>query len=152
MSKKDEKKVEKEVETVEVVEVVTVHGIVAEDIAGMDKNAAARFLMLDKELELNQINKVWSTFGSKSVKGGIAQGIANFLAVQPRTETELAEYLLDMEHSSPNAVRWFSMHNASRLLANEIFAQFDKKVEAAAKTEAQVTAMEIIVKTVTKKK
>tara|TARA_R110000803_G_scaffold163054_1_gene226729 strand:+ start:429 stop:848 length:420 start_codon:yes stop_codon:yes gene_type:complete len=133
-------------------EIVKVHGIVAADIEGLDKNAAAKFLMIDKGLELNQINKVWSTFGSKSVKGGIAQGIADFLVIQPRTEKELAEYLLDQTHSSPNAVRWFSMHNASRLLANEIFAQFGKKVDAEAKTVAQEARMAALVATVTKAK
>ena len=144
MSKQDK------VEVVEVVE-VEVHGIIAADIEGMDKNAAAKYLMLDRDLELSQINKVWSTFGSKSVKGGIAQGIANFLIENPRTEKELAEYLLDQTHSSPNAVRWFSMHNASRDLANKIFAQFDVEIPVEAKTETQEKAMAALVKTVTKK-
>lgn len=133
-----------------VVEVTEVHGITAKDIDGLSKNEAAK-LLFGKGLELNQINKVWSTFGSKSVKGGIAKGIADFLVVQPRTEKELADYLLDQTHSSPNAVRWFSMHNASRLLANEIFAQFDKKVDAVAKTESQDKKMAALVATVTKK-
>lgn len=134
------------------VEVVTVHGIIAADIDGMSKNEAAKYLMLERELELNQINKVWSAFGSKSVKGGIAQGIANFLVVQPRTEKELAEYLLDQTHSSPNAIRWFSMHNASRLLSIEIFKQFEIEIPVEAKTEAQEAAMAVLVATVTKKK
>ena len=134
-----------------VTEVTEVHGIIASDIAGMDKNAAAKFLMIDKNLELSQINKVWATFGSKSVKGGIAAGISKFLAETPRTESELAEYLMNMDHSSPNAVRWFSMHNASRLLANEIFAQFGREVDPVAKTPAQEKKMAAIVATVTKK-
>ena len=132
-------------------EVVTsIHGITAKDIDGLDKNAAAK-LLFGKGLELNQINKVWSTFGTKSVKGGIAKGIADFLVVKPRTEKELAEYLLDQTHSSPNAVRWFGMHNASRLLANEIFAQFDKKAKNEPKTKAQEEKMAALVATVTKK-
>jgi len=133
------------------VEVVEVHGIVAADIDGMSKNEAAKYLMIDRELELNQINKVWSAFGSKSVKGGIAQGIANFLIESPRTEKELADYLLDQTHSSPNAVRWFSMHNASRDLANKIFAKFDIEIPVAAKTETQEKAMKVLVDSVTKK-
>ena len=142
----------KSASAVEVIEVVEVHGIIASDIEGLDKNAAAKFLMIEKGLELNQINKVWSTFGSKSVKGGIAQGIANFLVVQPRTEKELAEYLLDQDHSSPNAIRWFSMHNASRLLSLEIFKKFDVEIPVEAKTEVQEAAMAALVATVTKKK
>lgn len=141
-----------EVEVIEEVEVVEVHGIIAADIEGMDKNAAAKFLMIEKGLELNQINKVWSSFGSKSVKGGIAQGIADFLVVKPRTEKELAEYLLDQTHSSPNAIRWFSMHNASRLLSIEIFKKFDIEIPVEAKTEAQEESMAKLVATVTKKK
>ena len=46
----------------EKVEVSKVHGITAKDIEGLDKNAAAK-LLFGKGLELNQINKVWSTFG-----------------------------------------------------------------------------------------
>ena len=132
-------------------EVVEVHGIVAKDIEGMDKNAAAKYLMIDRELELSQINKVWTAFGSKSVQGGIAQGIANYLSETPRTESDLADYLLDQTHSSPNAVRWFSMHNATRILANAIFAKFDVKIDEVSKTETQVKEMASLVKTVTKK-
>jgi hypothetical protein len=132
-------------------EVVKVHGIVAKDIEGMDKNAAAKFLIVEKGLELTQVNKVWSAFGSKSVQGGIAKGISDFLSEKPRTEKALADYLLDQTHSSPNAVRWFSMHNATRILANAIFKKFEVEVKEVAKTEAQVKEMAALVKTVTKK-
>ena len=134
------------------VEVTEVHGITAKDIEGKDKNAAAKFLMLEKGLELSQINKVWTAFGSKSVKGGIAQGISNFLAEKPQTEKDLAEYLLDPVKSTANAVRWFSTHNATRKLTLEIFARFDVEFVEVAKTEAQVKRMEALVATVTKKK
>ena len=134
------------------VEVLEVHGIIAADIEGLDKNAAAKYLIIEKGLELTQVNKVWTAFGSKSVKGGIAKGIADFLGETPRTEKELAEYLLNPATSSPNAVRWFSMHNATRLLANEIFAKFEVVVIAEAKTDEQVKRMEVLVKSVTKAK
>jgi hypothetical protein len=133
------------------VEVTEVHGITAKDIEGLDKNAAAKYLIIDRGLELSQVNKVWSAFGSRSVQGGIAKGISDFLSEKPRTEKELADYLLDQTHSSPNAVRWFSMHNATRILANAIFAQFEVKITEASKTEAQVKEMAALVKTVTKK-
>ena len=119
------------------------------DIDGKSKNEAFKFLF-GKGLELPEVNKAWASFGSKSVKGGILANINKYLGESPRTEKDLAEFLLT--ETSPNAIRWFSTHNATRLLTIAIFAQFGKKVTEVAKTEAQVKRMEVLVKSVTKAK
>ena len=104
--------------------------------------------MVDRNLELDAVNKVWAAFGSKK-RGGIFNNFLEFLEEKPRTEKEMSEFLLS-DKSSYNEARWFNQRNHIRLMTIQIFKNHGVEFVEEAETEELKKAREAAVKSISK--
>jgi hypothetical protein len=90
-------------------------------------------------MKLSDSNKYWAAFGTKN-QGGVFQLFLDYCATEPRTESELADFLV--KESSPNECRWFNQRNSIRKLSVEVFKQFGKEITEKEASKAQLKALE----------
>lgn len=126
MTKKTEVKNEAEVE------------VISYEIDGLSKDEAMTKLISIDKLTFKEATEYWKTTGS-TVKGGVFQAFLNWLQESPRTQTELAVFIL--ASGSPNEARWFGQRDAIRILSVEVFKKGGSEFTEAEATTAQREAL-----------
>ncbi len=111
--------------------------VVIPDISGLTKEKAWNALML-AGIEYKEITKIWKEQGATSIRGGVFQAGLDYLAVEPRTQTELAQYILDF--GTDNEARWFGQRDAIRKLTIAV-RELPEGWEDVAITETQKTEL-----------
>ena len=129
-------------------EVNEVHGIKRNEIESLDRNAAFKLMIAVKGIEMDQASKVWAAFGTKN-KGGVFQAFLDYCAEAPRTQSQLAAFVMS-DKSSPNEVRWFNQRDSIRLLSTKVFVGLGVDFKEKAASKEQFEKMEKIVADVAK--
>lgn len=109
------------------------------DISKMTKNAAITAL-IGIGYDFNGASIYWKENGT-SVRGGVFQATLDWLANEPRTQRDLAQFVID--HGTKNEARWFGQRDAIRRLSIKI--RGDDTFQDKAVTETQKTALKAIV-------
>lgn len=123
--------------TAKVVELEVVEAPV--NIEGMTKNQAFNALF-KAGIGSEDHQAYWKEYGSK-VRGGIFQLTLDYLAKSDRTQSDLAQFILDK--GTRNEARWFSSRDAIRRLS--IAARGTKGFKEVSLTESQKAALKAIV-------
>lgn len=114
--------------------------LVEVNIDGLTKDQAMTKLIADNGYTFKEAEAYWKENGS-SVRGGVFQATLDFLAEAPRTQKDLADYVIS---SAPkNEARWFSNRDAIRRLSIQV--RNDKNFKEVAATEEQRALLKKIV-------
>ena len=88
------------------------------DIDGLSKDEAMTKLIAEFSLTFKEATEYWKSSGS-SVKGGVFQATLDWLQIEPRTSSALADFIL--ANGTANEARWFGQRDAIRKLSVEVF-------------------------------
>ena len=108
------------------------------DIEGLSKDEAMTKLIAEHKLSFKEATEYWKTNGSK-VKGGVFQATLDWLQQEPRTQGQLAEFIL--ASGTANEARWFGQRDAIRKLSVEVFKKGGAKFTEVEATSAQKEAL-----------
>ena len=88
------------------------------NIEGLSKDEAMTKLIAEYSLTFKAVTEYWKVSGS-TVKGGVFQATLDWLQVEPRTSSALADFIL--ANGTANEARWFGQRDAIRKLSVEVF-------------------------------
>lgn len=89
----------------------------APSIDGLTKEQAFNTLF-QAGIEYKEVQKIWKEKGATAIRGGVFQAGLDWLASEPRTQYELADYIL--ANGTPNEARWFGQRDAIRRLSIQV--------------------------------
>ncbi len=118
-------------------EVEVIEGL---DIENLSKDDAIELMRDFGITKVSIALKYWAAHGSKGISSGVFQRFLDFLSDSPKTETELASFLIN--ESSPNECRWFAQRNSIRLLSVKVFTNLGEEFEEEAATKEQIESLE----------
>lgn len=96
---------------------VEVEEVVIPEIDGLSKEQAFNALF-KAGVEYKEVCKIWKDKGATAIRGGVFQAGLDWLSEEPRTQYELADYIL--EHGTANEARWFGQRDAIRKLSIKV--------------------------------
>ncbi len=107
------------------------------DISNMTKDKAMTALIGEHGMTFKQAEAYWKENGS-AIRGGVFQAVLDFLAEADRTQSDLAQYVID--HGTRNEARWFGQRDAIRKLS--VAVRGTKGFKDKPMTESQKAALE----------
>lgn len=110
------------------------------DISNMTKDVALTTLIGEHGLTFKQAEAYWKENGSQ-IRGGVFQAVLDYLAEAPRTQADLAKYVI--EQGTKNEARWFGQRDAIRRLSIQV--RKDPNFKEKAMSEAQSEQLKSIV-------
>lgn len=110
------------------------------DISNMTKDAALTALIGDHGYTFKEAEAYWKENGSQ-IRGGVFQAVLDYLAEAPRTQADLAQYVIDQ--GTRNEARWFGQRDAIRRLS--IAVRNDKNFKDVPMSDKQSEALKAIV-------
>ena len=109
------------------------------DISNMTKDVALTALIGEHGYTFKQAEAYWKENGSQ-IRGGVFQAVLDFLAEAPRTQADLAKYVIDQ--GTRNEARWFGQRDAIRRLSIKVRGDENFKEKAmSAEQEAQLKSI-----------
>lgn len=109
------------------------------DVSNLSKDAAMTAL-IQGGLSFKKAEAYWKENGT-SIRGGVFQATLDYLAEAPRTQSDLAAYVI--KSGTKNEARWFGQRDAIRRLS--ISVRGDKNFKEVSATEKQQEALKAIV-------
>lgn len=109
------------------------------DISKMSKDVALTTL-IQKGATFKEASAYWKENGS-TIKGGVFQATLDWLAEAPRTQSDLAKFVID--EGTKNEARWFGQRDAIRRLSIQV--RGDDKFKEVDSTSKQKEALKAIV-------
>ena len=115
---------------------VEVKAVTVPVIDGLTKEQAFNSLF-QSGIEYKEVQKIWKEKGATAIRGGVFQAGLDWLAAEPRTQNDLADYIL--EFGTANEARWFGQRDAIRKLSIQVRG-IEKFIDTPA-TESQKEAL-----------
>jgi len=109
------------------------------DISNLSKDQAMTQLIQGGK-SFKEAEAYWKENGT-SIRGGVFQATLDYLAEAPRTQSDLAQYVLD--NGTKNEARWFGQRDAIRRLS--VTVRGDKSFKEVSMTTKQAEALKAIV-------
>ncbi len=109
------------------------------DISSMSKDQAMTELVRGGKT-FKEAEAFWKENGT-SIRGGVFQATLDWLAESPRTQTDLAKFVI--ENGTKNEARWFGQRDAIRRLSIQV--RGDKNFKEVSFTDNQKKALKEIV-------
>jgi hypothetical protein len=110
------------------------------DISNLSKDQAMTALIGQHGKTFKEAEAYWKENGTQ-IRGGVFQATLDYLAEAPRTQSDLAAYVI--KSGTKNEARWFGQRDAIRRLS--ISVRGDKSFTEVAATATQNEALKAIV-------
>lgn len=109
------------------------------DVSNMSKDQAMTALIQGGK-SFKEAEAYWKENGT-SIRGGVFQATLDYLAEAPRTQSDLAAYVI--KNGTKNEARWFGQRDAIRRLS--ISVRNDESFKEVSATDAQNAELKSIV-------
>lgn len=110
------------------------------NIENLTKDQAMTQLIAEHGYSFKEAEAYWKENGSQ-VRGGVFQATLDWLAEAPRTQRDLADYII--KHGTKNEARWFGQRDAIRRLS--VTVRGDKSFKEVSATDEQREILKKIV-------
>ena len=108
------------------------------DVSNMSKDQAMTELVRGGKT-FKEAEAFWKENGT-SIRGGVFQATLDWLAEAPRTQTDLAKFVI--ENGTKNEARWFGQRDAIRRLSIQVRGDASfKEVSSTEKQKAELKAI-----------